>query len=341
MSDVPATLSTAQRLDAFRTMVRIRAFEEKAIELYQKRLVHGTVHATIGQEASAVGITLALRRDDYVTSTHRGHGHCIAKGARIDRMFAELLARRDGYCKGLGGSMHIADFEIGMLGANGIVGAGTTIATGAGLSIRLRGTDQVAVTFFGDGAANQGALHEACNMAAVWKLPVLFVCENNQYALSTPTRDSIGGGSIAGRAQAYGMPGLRVDGQDLDAVFTAAAGAVARARRGDGPSLLEIHTYRYQGHNTGDPMRYRTREEVETWKQRDPIALTRKILADEGSATEAARIEAAAAVEVSGAVEWALQSPELTPAEMVEYVYATPGLHPDLGRRVRVFEEGN
>ena len=236
--------------------------------------------------------------------------------------------------------MHIADFAVGMLGANGIVGAGTTIATGAALSIRLRGTDQVAVTFFGDGAANQGALHEACNMAAVWKLPVLFVCENNQYALSTPTSDSIGGGSIAGRAQAYGIPGVCVDGQLLDAVFAAAATAVARARRGDGPSLLEVNTYRYHGHNTGDPMRYRTREEVEVWKQRDPIALTRKILADHGLATEADRLEAEAAAEVDAAVEWALQSPELTAEEMVQYVYATPGLHPDLARRVRVFEEG-
>ena len=341
MSEGELKLSDAQRVKGFRIMVRIRAFEEKAIELYQKGLVHGTVHATIGQEASSAGVMLALRKDDYVTSTHRGHGHCIAKGARVDRMMAELLARRDGYCKGLGGSMHIADFEVGMLGANGIVAAGTTIATGAGLSIHLRGTDQVAVTFFGDGSVNQGSFHEACNMAAAWKLPVLFVCENNQYGLSTPMPETVAGGSIAGRAQAYGIPGMQVDGQDMDAVYGAAAAAVARARRGEGPSLIEVNTYRYYGHNAGDPARYRTREEVDRWKQRDPIALTRQKRAETGPAAEADRIEAETAAEVSAAVEWALQSPELTPEEMLQYVYATPGLHPDLAHRVSVCREGN
>lgn len=329
-------MNDTQLLDAYRCMVRIRIFEEKAMELYRNGIVHGTVHAATGQEASSVGVTMALRPDDYVTSTHRGHGHCIAKGARIDRMMAELLARTDGYCRGLGGSMHIADFTVGMLGANGIVGAGTTIATGAALTAQMRGSGQVAVTFFGDGAANQGAFHEACNMAAVWKLPVIFVCENNQYALSTPAAEMVAGGSVAGRAAAYGMPGVAVDGQDVEQVYTAAVAAVERARAGEGPTLLETKTYRYHGHNIGDPGRYRTREEIEEWRKRDPIVLARQKLEAAGLDVEAEKAEAAAAAEIEAAVAWAQQSPEPTLEDMLKYVYATPDLHPDLGRRVRV-----
>lgn len=306
------------------TMLLIRAFEEKAEELYGLGRVHGTMHLSIGQEAVAVGVCEALRPDDYILSTHRGHGHCIAKGADVRRMMAEFLGKETGYCRGRGGSMHIADVEGGNLGANGIVAGGLPIATGVGLSIQMRRTGQVCVAFFGDGAANEGAFHESLNLASIWDLPVVFVCENNQYAMSMPVRRSMRVERIADRACAYGIPGRTVDGMDALAVFEAAREAVERARAGKGPSLLECVTYRYRGHSKSDRQRYRTREEVEQWRARDPIERFRMYLEGEGvlgrEEYEALRREARERVEE--AVRFAEESPEPDPRRLLEDVYA-------------------
>ncbi|HDR14753.1 MAG TPA: thiamine pyrophosphate-dependent dehydrogenase E1 component subunit alpha [Desulfobacteraceae bacterium] len=258
----------------FEKMLLVRAFEEKAAEMFQQNMIPGFIHLSIGQEASSVGTCSVLRRDDYVATTHRGHGHMIAKGADPKVMFAELLGKRTGYCKGKGGSMHIADFSLGILGANGVVGGGFPIIVGAGLSIKLRKTDQVAVVFFGDGAANRGTFHEAVNMAAIWKLPVLFVCENNLYASTTRSSYSLAGGSVAARACAYGIDGRKVDGNNLIEVRKTVRESVEKARAGGGPSILENLTYRYRGHFEGDPQGYRTSEEIESYRSdRDPVNL--------------------------------------------------------------------
>lgn len=268
-------------LELYRKMVTVRQFETMAGEHYAAGEIPGFIHLSIGQEASSVGVCSCLRQDDYVVTTHRGHGHMIAKGADLKRMTAELFGKKDGYCKGKGGSMHIADFSIGFLGANGVVAGGLPIITGAGLSIKLRKTDQVAVAFFGDGAANRGPVHEAMNMAAIWKLPVIFVVENNQYASTTPTNYSCSVKDLCTRAAAYDMPGEKVDGNDILAVRKAATDAVERSRAGDGPTFLENVTYRMKGHFEGDPQKYRDTEEVERWSKKDPIerfarALTKK-----------------------------------------------------------------
>jgi len=306
------------------TMLLIRAFEEKAEELYGLGRVHGTMHLSIGQEAVAVGVCEALRPDDYILSTHRGHGHCLAKGADVRRVMAEFLGKETGYCRGRGGSMHIADVEGGNLGANGIVGGGLPIATGVGLSIQIRGTQQVCVAFFGDGAANEGAFHESLNLASIWDLPVVFVCENNQYAMSMPVHRAMRVERVADRACAYGIPGRTVDGMDVFAVFEAAQEAVERARAGGGPSLLECVTYRYRGHSKSDRQRYRTREEVERWRARDPIERLRGRLEAQGlldpEAYEA--LAAAARERVEDAVRFAEASPEPDPATLLEDVYA-------------------
>ncbi|MCJ7668103.1 MAG: thiamine pyrophosphate-dependent dehydrogenase E1 component subunit alpha, partial [Anaerolineae bacterium] len=236
----------------------IRAFEEKADELYALGKVHGTMHLSIGQEAMAVGAIAALRPEDYILSTHRGHGHCIAKGADIKLMMAEFMGKETGYCRGRGGSMHIADMEGGNLGANGVVGGGIGMAVGAGLSIKMRGTGQVILCFFGDGAANRGIFHEALNMAAIWTLPVVYLCENNQYGMSMSVKRAFPIEDIADRAAAYNMPGLVVDGNDVLAVYEATLEAVERARGGGGPSLIEGKTYRWKGHSKSDQERYRT-----------------------------------------------------------------------------------
>ncbi|MGQ9777781.1 MAG: thiamine pyrophosphate-dependent dehydrogenase E1 component subunit alpha [Thermodesulfobacteriota bacterium] len=272
-------------LKMFEQMLTIRSFEEKAIELFEHNLIRGNIHPCIGQEAVSVGVCLALRRDDYMLNTHRGHGNCIAKGADLKRMMAELLGKSTGYCKGKGGSMHIADFEGGNLGANGIVGGGLPIAVGAGISIQNRGTDQVVACFFGDGAVNQGTFHESMNLAAIWKLPVIFICENNQYALSTPIREAISILKISDRALAYGIPGITIDGNDVTEVYIQMREAVERARSGEGPTLLDCVTYRFFGHFTGDPGRgitYRSREEMEEWLGRCPIKRLREYLFREG-----------------------------------------------------------
>ncbi len=316
---------SAERLRAMlSTMLLIRAFEEKAEELYGLGRVHGTMHLSIGQEAVAVGVCEALRPDDYILSTHRGHGHCLAKGADVRRVMAEFLGKETGYCRGRGGSMHIADVEGGNLGANGIVGGGLPIATGVGLSIQIRGTQQVCVAFFGDGAANEGAFHESLNLASIWDLPVVFVCENNQYAMSMPVHRAMRVERVADRACAYGIPGRTVDGMDVFAVFEAAQEAVERARAGGGPSLLECVTYRYRGHSKSDRQRYRTREEVERWRARDPIERLRGRLEAQGlldpEAYEA--LAAAARERVEDAVRFAEASPEPDPATLLEDVYA-------------------
>jgi pyruvate dehydrogenase E1 component alpha subunit len=253
------------------TMWEIRRFEEAVDDLFARGLMHGTMHLSIGQEAVATGACLALTRHDLITSTHRGHGHCIAKGAKLDRMMAELLAKETGYCRGRGGSMHIADVDTGNLGANGIVGGGIPIAAGAALAQKLRNTTNVAVSFFGDGATNEGAFHEGLNLAAVWALPAVFICENNGYGMSMSSARSMAVPRVSDRAAAYGMPGVTVDGNDVQEVFDAVSEAVARARAGRGPTLVEAVTYRYKGHSKSDQNLYRTREEIDTWRAKDPI----------------------------------------------------------------------
>src|SRR3954469_21199347 len=262
-------------LDMYRRMTQIRLFEEHANDLYRSAKMPGLTHLYIGEEAIAVGVCSALRRDDWITSTHRGHGHCLAKGADIGRMFAELLGKEAGYCRGKGGSMHIADHANGNLGANAIVGGSTGIATGAAFSAKHRASGQVAACFFGEGALGQGLLYEVMNMASLWRLPVIYVCENNLYNEYTSYED-VTAGSITARAEAFGIPAEEVDGQDVFAVYDASTRAVERARRGDGPSFLACATYRYQGHHVGDVDRsyYRSKDEEERWRaERDPIAL--------------------------------------------------------------------
>lgn len=313
-----------QLLDALRRMHLIRRFEEAAEESYTRGLIHGTMHLSIGQEASAVGICLPLTREDQITSTHRGHGHCIAKGAEVKRMFAEFFGKTTGYCGGRGGSMHIADVSTGNLGANGIVGGGIPIAVGAALTAKRLRTGKVAVSFFGDGANNEGAFHEALNMASVWKLPVVFVCENNGYGMSTSTERSTAVPNIADRAAGYAMPGVIVDGNDLSAVAEASHDAVERARRGEGPSLIECKTYRHRGHSKSDRNRYRTKDEIEDWMaNRDPIARYEAQLIAFGIASEAELEEVRQTVEVAIAegIEFAKASPIPAAIDLADYVY--------------------
>jgi pyruvate dehydrogenase E1 component alpha subunit len=319
-----SNLTREKLIEMYRKMVEIRLFEEKVFELYGQNLIPGTIHLYAGEEAVAVGACSALRKDDYITSTHRGHGHCIAKGADLNRTMAEILGKKTGYCKGKGGSMHIADFSIGMLGATAVVGAGLPIAVGAGLSAKLRKTDQVVVCFFGEGASNQGTFHESLNMASAWKLPVVFVCENNLYAMGTRQSRVMNIDSIADRAIAYGIQGTTVDGNDVTAVYEAVSQAVGRARRGEAPTLVECKTYRHKGHSRVDPAKYRPKEEVQEWLRRDPVKKLKGILSREYSVTEAElmSIEKEAAAKIDNAVEFALKSPYPTPEEALEDVYA-------------------
>lgn len=322
MKTVPP--ATERLVSMLHTMLLIRAFEEKADELFALGRVHGTMHLSLGQEAVATGVCAALRPDDYILSTHRGHGHCLAKGADAGLMMAEFLGKETGYCRGRGGSMHIADVSGGNLGANGIVAGGLPIATGVGLSIQVRETGQVCVAFFGDGAANEGAFHESVNLASIWRLPVVFVCENNQYAMSMPVRKSMRIERISERAAAYGIPGLTVDGTDVLAVYEATEAAVALARSGGGPTLLECATYRYKGHSKSDRQRYRTRDEVEAWRRRDPIAQLRARLIAGGVVTDgdAAAMEAETRSAIDDALRFAEESPEPDPASLLDGVYA-------------------
>ncbi|MFB2553687.1 thiamine pyrophosphate-dependent dehydrogenase E1 component subunit alpha [Ensifer soli] len=314
----------AALLEALRKMHLIRQFEEGAEESYMRGLIHGTMHLSIGQEASAMGICLPLTNDDQITSTHRGHGHCIAKGADVSRMFAEFFGKTTGYCAGRGGSMHIADVTTGNLGANGIVGGGLPIAVGAALTAKRLKTGKVVVSFFGDGANNEGAFHEALNMAAVWKLPVIFVCENNGYGMSTSTARSTAVANIADRASAYAMPGTIVDGNVLSDVAEASHAAVERARRGEGPSLIECKTYRHRGHSKSDRNRYRTKDEIDDWMtNRDPIIRYEAQLAEFGIATRAEldAVRASVAKEIAEAIEFAKASPAPETADLTNFVY--------------------
>jgi pyruvate dehydrogenase E1 component alpha subunit len=313
-------------LHAYHQMVRIRLFEEQVNELYTRALMPGLAHLCIGQEAAAVGVCEALRPDDYITSTHRGHGHCLAKGASPDRMFAELLGKAAGYCKGKGGSMHIADPGTGNLGANAIVGAGASIATGAAFSAKHAGTGQVAVCFFGEGALGQGQVYEVMNLAALWKLPVIYVCENNLYTEYTHFTETLAGDLLA-RGLAFGVPSEAVDGQDVRAVYAAATRLVERARQGHGPAFLVINTYRYFGHHVGDINReyYRSKQEEQEWKtQRDPIKLFADWLVREKVADAAtlAQAESETRAEIQTAVEFAIAAPYPDPKDVEQDVYA-------------------
>ncbi|QYZ69546.1 thiamine pyrophosphate-dependent dehydrogenase E1 component subunit alpha [Neotabrizicola shimadae] len=316
--------SPDQLKEALRKMHLIRLFEEGAEESYMRGLIHGTMHLSIGQEASAVATCMELTDADKITSTHRGHGHCIAKGADVGRMFAEFFGKETGYCHGRGGSMHIADVKTGNLGANGIVGGGLPIAVGAALTAKRLGRDDVTICFFGDGANNEGAFHEALNMAAIWKLPVIFVCENNRYGMSTPATYATAVKNIAERAAAYAMPGMTVDGNDFSAVAGALHEAIARARAGDGPSLVENLTYRWRGHSKSDRNRYRTKDEIEEWMSRDPIARFRDELIAHGilDAEGAEAIEAAAKQAVADGVEFARASPAPAITDVTKFVHA-------------------
>jgi TPP-dependent pyruvate/acetoin dehydrogenase alpha subunit len=305
----------------YRTMRTIRRFEEQVVELVNANEIAGVTHEYIGQEAVATGVCAALRRDDVITSTHRGHGHVIAKGAEVRRMLAELLGRTTGLNRARGGSMHIADVSLGIYGANGIVAAGAPIAAGAAWAGVQAGSDRVAVVFFGDGAVNQGVLHETMNMAGIWKLPVVFVCENNGYAVSFASSEATSG-SIVGRAAAYDMPAVHVDGMDAEAVLAAASTAVAHARGGNGPSFVECETYRFVGHHTAErtmKLGYRTDEEIERWRERDPL----RVLAGRMAPDEVAAIDAEVEQLLTEALAFARESPRPPVAEARDYVYAS------------------
>ena len=313
-----------------RRMLRIRRFEERVIQLVERGEIVGAAHSYIGEEAVAVGACLALRDDDWITGNHRSHGHPIAKGGDVKKAMAELLGKSTGFCKGKGGSMHLADFSVGILGESGILGSSIPTAVGAALGSQLQGNDRVAVPFFGDGASNEGAFHESLNLAAIWKLPVVFLCENNQYAVTSSFKKMVASENISDRAAAYNIPGVLVDGQDVIAMYEAVSEAVARARAGEGPALIEGRTYRYFDHSLGlnrivrDP--YREDEEVEHWKQRDPIIIHAKLLLSQGIATqvELDALESEIAAEIDEATEFARQSPYPEPSALFEDMFANP-----------------
>jgi pyruvate dehydrogenase E1 component alpha subunit len=313
-----------QGLRIYRMMHLIRKFEDRVAECFAGGEIPGFIHLSVGQEAVPAAVSTLLREDDLIAATHRGHGQCLAKGAEPARVMAELFGRKAGYCRGKGGSMHLCHLPRGILGTNGVVGANLPIAVGTALAAQVRGSGQVTVCFFGDGAANTGAAHEALNLASLWDLPVVFACENNLYAEFTPQAVHTKATAIAERATAYKMPGVRVDGNDAVAVFAVAGAALDRARHGAGPTLIEALTYRFRGHHEGDPMTYRAKEEVEAWRTRDPIPRFRAWLLSKGFFTETddQRLVAEAQTEVDAATEYARQSPWPAPEEALEDVYA-------------------
>ena len=301
-------------------MTLTRAFEENAEEMYALGKVHGTMHLSIGQEAIPVGASSAITRDDYLLNTHRGHGHFLAWGGDLKHMMAEFLGKETGYCRGRGGSMHIADVDSNNLGANGVVAGNLPISVGVGLSIKLRKTKQVALTLFGDGAANEGAFHEALNMASIWNLPIIYLCENNQYAMSTPFDYAFKIEEISSRAGSYGIKGVTVDGNDVFAVNKAVREAANRARKGNGPTLIEAITYRWRGHSKSDRQAYRTREEVKEWMKKDPIP---RFAAKIGvTDKEMEKIKKQVKQDIQAAVEYAENSPEPDLSTILEGVYA-------------------
>jgi TPP-dependent pyruvate/acetoin dehydrogenase alpha subunit len=310
-------------IERYRLMWTIRLHEETIKTLFTQGKIGGSTHLCIGQEAVAAGAIAQLRPDDYIVSTHRGHGHMLAKGGDLKPMLAEILGKATGYCKGKGGSMHIASLELGNLGANGIVSGGLPIAVGAGLSAKLRTTDQITVVSFGDGASNEGNTHESMNLAALWRLPVLFLFENNRYAVSTEVSCSMSGGDMSQRAAGYDIPSRTVDGNDLEAVHFAAQDIIRHVRRGEGPYVLTCNTYRIEGHYYGDAMVYRTKEEVEQWRKRDPILHVERLLVERGILTEAEcrAIQAQVQCEVDEAVAYAEASPEPSLESLFDDVY--------------------
>jgi TPP-dependent pyruvate/acetoin dehydrogenase alpha subunit len=325
VKSVSPNLPPDKQREMLRQMLTIRRFEERASADYLAGKIYGVVHCYIGEEAVAVGLCGALDRSDRIISTHRGHGHCIAKGADLNRMMAELYGRQTGYCKGKGGSMHIVDFGIGMLGANGIVAGGISIITGAGLAAQMEGKGGVAVSFFGDGASNAGPFHECLNIAATWKLPMIYVCENNMYAAQTAAAATHALSDVAARAAGYGIPGIVVDGNDIFAVYQAAKAAVDRARAGDGPTLIECKTYRWRAHTErrGQPDP-RDRAEIEAWQREDPIARLERRLRDQGELDDAGlqAMEAEIAAALQAAVSFAEASPLPLPEQATDDVFA-------------------
>jgi acetoin:2,6-dichlorophenolindophenol oxidoreductase subunit alpha len=318
-----ARATSRELVQMYEAMLRIRRFEETVYYLFLQNGMPGTIHLCIGQEATAVGVCSNLNVDDYVTSTHRPHGHAIAKGVSVDAMMAELFGKVTGCCGGKGGSMHVGDVRVGMLPSLAVVGAGIPIAAGCALAFKRRRTQQVAVCYFGEGATNEGTFHEGINLAAIWNLPVVFVCENNLYGASTHVSKVMKVGNVADRAAAYGIPGVVVDGNDVLAVRQASAEAVAGARAGNGPTLLECKTYRFGGHSRSDPGNYRPPDEVAYWKSRDPIALHRQWLLDHrvSTADSLAEIDAGVEKEMETAVEYARASPEPTPDLAMRHIY--------------------
>jgi acetoin:2,6-dichlorophenolindophenol oxidoreductase subunit alpha len=326
------------RIETYRRMCRIRHFEEEGSRLYKAGKIPGAYHASIGQEGAIVGACMALRDDDYISGTHRSHGHPIGKGAKLDGLMAELMGKVTGICKGRGGSMHLADCGVGILGESAIVGGGIPLAAGAALSAQVRGTDQVSLAFFGDGASNQGTFHETLNMAAVWKLPAIFFCENNRYAITTSVLKSHGQPDIAKRADGYGIPGVIVDGQDVVAVYEVTSAAVIRARGGEGPTLIEAKTYRFDEHQVGlniigEP--YRSDAEVNHHvRTRDPLVIYKRALLDSGVPTaELDTVQSEVAEEVAHAIRFAEESPLPAAAEVYRYMYANPIGYPQAVRR--------
>lgn len=316
-------LSKEQIIDMYKTMKSIREFETKAMNLFAEGRIPGFVHLYLGEEAIATGVCANLDDTDYITSTHRGHGHIVAKGGDLKYMMAELYGKATGYCKGKGGSMHIADATKGILGANGIVGAGHNIAAGAGLSIKYRGTDQVCVCFFGDGSTNQGTFHESLNLASIWKLPVVFVCENNLYGISMHQSRHQAIQDVADRAVAYNIPGVIVDGNDVFAVYEASNEAIKRARNGQGPTLIECKTYRHRGHFEGDPGSYKPTEEMQEWMAKDPIprAITYLLENDILTKEELRKLDEEIDREIAEAIKFAEDSPEPPIESAVEDIY--------------------
>ncbi len=319
-------LEKPQLVELYRTMLTIRRFEETAIDLFGKGVIPGLIHLSIGQEATATGICANLRKDDYILSTHRGHAHCLAKGADPSKMMAELLGKETGYCKGRGGSMHIGVPEIGILGCTGVVGSGIPIAAGVGLSIQVRGTDQVVVSFFGEGATNTGAFHEGLNLAAVWKLPVVFACENNLYMEFTPIKETTLASDMAEKAAGYHIPSEVVDGMDVMKVLEAGKRAIERARSRGGPTMLELKTYRYRGHHEGDVKQgatYRSEEEMKAWKARDPIPAFRDYLTKSQRLPEAeiTKVQNEVDARIAEAAKFALESNPPATSTVKQYVF--------------------
>lgn len=317
-------LSRETMLEMLEKMHIARAFENKVAYFFAYGMVHGTTHLSIGQEASAVGACYAINKDDYIISTHRGHSHCVAKGADLNKMVSEFLGKETGYCKGKGGSMHIADIASGNLGANGVVGGGIPLATGAALTCKMKNNNKIVLCFFGDGASNQGSFHEAINLASVWKLPVIFLCENNLYGMSNHVKDAMNIENIADRGSAYGIPSYIIDGNNLQEVYETTKSAAEYVREGNGPILIEAKTYRWMGHSKSDANSYRTKEEIEQWKEKCPIRRFTEYLIKEGHLTqaEADQIEKKAKQAIEEATKFAEESPYPSIDTILDDVYA-------------------